>query len=407
MIVPAIIVKDKAFHQEWATVMKVIRLVVNIFIIIVSIATLFAPGSLSGLMKVITWTDLALATADTAIQILKDEIGNTTWGKDFLEAWDMIYLVVGFATALPALGLIFRNGFKILSKLVSVQFREHLAIMLVFAIRASDNFPKFLEGLLVIVLDYATALGSGGFAKMNSLAEHGVYLLKGVEEGSKGVSKFYLCFGDVVLFSGSKADIVKAVNDIITKGKNALAKYLDSLFYAKTGTGGAFKYIDETSSLKIFGQEEPMSCAAACIRQIAKDHGVTISEKAVRDKAATLGFADGTQTHNIGPALSEILPNKTIHHGSVGFDDGLTDMTIGAKRVTNATPHPWIATLRPPGGARHTIIVDQIVGDIVHIRDPWDIGIGFGGKHGVQSTMKLDDFEYFWRGAWFHHVRID
>jgi hypothetical protein len=386
MIVPAIIVKDKAFHQEWATVMKVIRLVVNIFIIIVSIATLFAPGSLSGLMKVITWTDLALATADTAIQILKDEIGNTTWGKDFLEAWDMIYLGVGFATALPALGAILRNGAKLLTYALSADARIQLMAMLLFAVRLSDDLPRFAEGAVQVITNYALALGRTIVSKMTILATEGVYLLKGVREGGSGATEFFLCYKDVVLHLGTRSDIIKSIRDIVSKGKNGLGKYLDRQYVAKTGTGGGFRYLTEATSTKMVGQELEMSCSAACIRQLAKENGKTISEKAARI-AGNFNEIDEIKTQNIGPALQKVLPDNTVAFG-VPSIPGQSWKQV-AEYLSDVYKKPWIAVLKPSGAPNgHAVIVDKIVDGVVYIRDPWDPVVGHGAQFGVEATMK-------------------
>ena len=77
-----------------------------------------------------------------------------------------------------------------------------------------------------------------------------------------------------------------------------------------------------------------------------------------------------------------------------------------AQIISDVTKKPWIATLKHSGGARHTVIVDKINNGLVYIRDPWGAIKGFGGKNGIEAVMKLDDFEYFWKGAKYHNVRV-
>jgi hypothetical protein len=86
LIVPAIFVKDVAFHTEWVEVMKIIRIAIDIFIIIVSVATL-VTGPV-GLALAISLIDLGLATIDIPVQVFADEIGKTDLGKEFLKLWE-------------------------------------------------------------------------------------------------------------------------------------------------------------------------------------------------------------------------------------------------------------------------------------------------------------------------------
>lgn len=171
----------------------------------------------------------------------------------------------------------------------------------------------------------------------------------------------------------------------------------------RTGTGGAFKYLSEISSSKIFCQEEAMSCAAACIRQLAKDNGIEVPESLVRELAKT-DFDTGTQLDRIKEAMKGIFKEMDVQVGTP--DIGINDMKKTAEVISEVTQKPWIATLKPPGGNRHTIIVDKIEDGIVYIRDPWDKTKGFGQENGVEATMSLDDFEYFWKGSRHHHARV-
>lgn len=148
-----------------------------------------------------------------------------------------------------------------------------------------------------------------------------------------------------------------------------------------------------------------MSCAAACIRQLAKDNGINITEEVVRVLARTDGFGDGTQLHRIGPTMREIFIGKEIFD-KTPFINGVSDYKEVAKIISEVTKKPWIATLKPPGKNHHTVIVDKIIDNKVYIRDPWGKNYGFGEEFGVEAIMKLEDFEYFWKGSKFDHARI-
>ena len=138
----------------------------------------------------------------------------------------------------------------------------------------------------------------------------------------------------------------------------------------KTGTGGGFKYLTEVTSARMVGQEQPMSCAAACIRQMVKDIlGKDIGEEAARALAKTVG---GTFVHNIAPALRRVLPGKTIMEGSIDVIRGAEIEAV--EFAMDRARGPWITQMRNPltNNPVHTVIVHEIVEGIVHLRDPWN-----------------------------------
>lgn len=181
----------------------------------------------------------------------------------------------------------------------------------------------------------------------------------------------------------------------------------------RVGTGGSFKYITKKASTRMVGQEQPMSCAAACIRQIAKENGVELSEKVARDVAKTDGTTFGTILDNIGPAIEELLSGKAvkIKHGGTQLlprlDYGqMAQLYSKIARESSLPSNSWIASLKPPGKPRHTILVEKIEDGTVHVRDPWGEGAGYGVEHGVEATIKLEDFVDFWKGSYFHFVLL-
>lgn len=76
------------------------------------------------------------------------------------------------------------------------------------------------------------------------------------------------------------------------------------------GTGGILKYL-EVISRNMLAQEHSMSCAAACIRQLAKDHGIELTEKVIREFARTTEEM-GTFPDGILDALKKIFKDKEI-----------------------------------------------------------------------------------------------
>jgi hypothetical protein len=287
-----------------------------------------------------------------------------------------------------------------------------LAFLSRFIIRFGKACAKGFKGFIRFIEELLQGAKNG--AKAEDLALTAEEIEEVVLKGKKVQSIFNILASARAGFKKVGIEIVSKVDGYLLKWKEKPIFKGDfkevNAFWSKilkpklgTGTGGAFKYLSEISSSKIFCQEEPMSCAAACIRQLAKDNSIDISESAVR-KLANTDVNTGTFLENIKGAMEEIFKGMDIQVGTPWI--GTTDMKKTAEVISEVTKKPWIATLKPPGGTRHTIIVDKIEDGIVYIRDPWDKVKGFGQKNGVEATMSLDDFEYFWKGSKWHHARV-
>jgi predicted double-glycine peptidase len=155
----------------------------------------------------------------------------------------------------------------------------------------------------------------------------------------------------------------------------------------KAGTGGGLRYITEEPTATMVNQELSYSCQAACARQLLSDAGVQISEKQL---LAKMGYVDGYGTTAAGTAavLDELHPR-------LGYAGGAVDPE-GASILFNRDP--WIASLRTDRGTIHTVIVDNLEGDVVQVRDPWGQS-GPGSGTGSQATIMLNDFMEHWHWA--------
>lgn len=402
IVVPAIFVKDMAYHREWEEVEKMIRIGIDIFVIIVSVATLVAgPGSLIGALS---WLDLGIAAADVTFQSFEKEIRKLDGGPEFLDAWEKIYLVGGLVTSIPLVGVVLKNGSKLLYKVSSIEFRSQLTGMLKHTLKSVKNFPVYAKGQFQIITDFARAFGAHNVAKMQQLANEGVLFIKGIKEGDIA-SLYSLVYKGILIKSGDFKSFIRDASELVKKGKGRLGRLLDELYFTNAGTGGYFKYLTETPSLRMVGQDQPMSCAAACIRQMAKENGKTITEEVARRAAKTKGFTSGTDFENIAPALREIL-GKEVFSGTPDIAGIGGNMQKTARVLSASIKRPWIAVLVPYKLPAHTVIVDNIVDDIVYIRDPWDTVKGFGAPNGVEATMNLKDFEQLWYGSNYSCIYI-
>ena len=151
----------------------------------------------------------------------------------------------------------------------------------------------------------------------------------------------------------------------------------------------------------MFAQEHKMSCAAACIRQLAKDKGINITEQAVRNIANTTEEF-GTFIDDIGPTLKKNFINNEIHFGHANMPQ------LSSKEIAEilSKNNSWIAVIKPTNGIEHTIIIDKIVRKKVFIRDPWPInGISKTAK-GVEAVIDIDDFVISWERVGQYFARI-
>lgn len=158
----------------------------------------------------------------------------------------------------------------------------------------------------------------------------------------------------------------------------------------RTGTGGVLKYI-EVLSRNMVAQEHNMSCAAACIRQLAKDNGIEMTESAIRKLAGTTEEL-GTYEKGMSDAAKKIFKENGFSEGTIDHIPVETSelITILAKKK------PWVAWIKEsPNGGNHAIIIDKFENGLVHIRDPWPIE-GINKGKGVEATIKLEDFETVW-----------
>jgi hypothetical protein len=158
------------------------------------------------------------------------------------------------------------------------------------------------------------------------------------------------------------------------------------------GTGGGLRYLAEEAALDMVNQERSHSCQAACARQLLKDAGVDISED---DLLAKIGYYEGygTTANSTATILSELHPTLAYKGGAIPEEA----LAILFRR------DPWIVNVRTDRGKVHSIIVDRLDGDIVHVRDPWGLD-GPGSGTGTVATIKLADFRAHWHWAFYNAV---
>lgn len=195
----------------------------------------------------------------------------------------------------------------------------------------------------------------------------------------------------------------KAINDLKGLNNRQLKDIFDRL---ETGSGGFYRY-KKILSRDMIKQEKWMSCAAACVKRYADDLGIKITESEIRLLAKTT--ESGTDGKDLFFTMRKIFKDKEIFAKSyfddiddiINFETMIVD-TGGKSFITNVGQFP----------NKHTIIIDKITGNNVHIRDPWPLEVdeafekGIRGvelekifeqsNNGVEAILDLNEFKNLW-----------
>lgn len=238
--VTALFVKDIADELEWAEIMDSVRLGINIFVMVVSLATLMAgPGAF---LCVLSTIDLSLAGADSVILGLKEELMRAEGGGEFLALWEKVYVIGGIATAGPLVvtGL-FSAGARLWAKLSSGGARDFVAAVLTRIVMETRISSFELSAFRVIPWEEVRTLSPGAAAIRASVCkgmeELGIVMGIGRSAETGEDLYFILWKGDVV----EAGDFVKVrgrLTEIMRNGVSKAVEWLDNYF----DTVGLVKY---------------------------------------------------------------------------------------------------------------------------------------------------------------------
>ncbi len=227
--VPAIFVKDIAYHAEWETISKRIRLGVDILLIALSAATLFSGASL--LFTTLAIVDIGIATADISIQAFEEEIRKLPGGQKFLDTWEEVYFAAGIITGVAALPSLITSGAKLLLKINSAGVRIQLKSMLSYTLERMERFPRFINKKYEIITDFSR-LDKRGNQFYNNLVKitenKGVLVLEGVIQGERN-SNLFLIHGGMTIFKGNKRQLRKLLKRVFKNGDSGVDTFLRKL----------------------------------------------------------------------------------------------------------------------------------------------------------------------------------
>ncbi|PTT76441.1 cysteine peptidase family C39 domain-containing protein, partial [Chryseobacterium sp. HMWF001] len=254
------------------------------------------------------------------------------------------------------------------------------------------GFIKFVEELLQ---------GAKSGAKAENLAEEAHDIEEVVLKGQKPLSIYKIPTSVIRGLQSVGIEIIGRAKDYLLKWKNKKIFIGDweevTNFWRKilkpklgTGTGGTLKYL-EVLSRNMVDQEHSMSCAAACIRQLAKDNGIEMTEASIRELAGTTKLF-GTTDLGIELALRDIFKDKEIE--ALTYRE-YPDEEMHEIITQISERGSWIGSIHPMGGKKHAVIIDKVLDSKVYIKDPWPLE-GIGNGSGVEAIVDLEEFSKLW-----------
>lgn len=217
LVVPAIYIKDIAYHQEWQRILDAIRLIADILIVFASVITALALPI--GLATAVSLLDFATAIADLNVLSIQGELSKTPEGRKFLENWNTFVSVSGGLSLAAVLPDLLISGGKLMASLgkQSLLLIDKVASMLKLAILTSKNLAVKIRGNITI---YTNALLISDFHVFDGLAsglytmqKEGVLMIK-VDDAINGVAqtKYMLVYNEAVIVESQS--IKQLANDI-------------------------------------------------------------------------------------------------------------------------------------------------------------------------------------------------
>ncbi|RZJ63242.1 MAG: hypothetical protein EOO47_28725, partial [Flavobacterium sp.] len=189
--------------EEWEVVMQNIRIAADLVAIVIGVLTLPTGNPYFLLLAI---ADITLAGADITIQVFKEEILKCEGGAEFLETWENIYAVGGFAIAgLTLVGGFYQLAAKLLITVTKESAKNYLKSLVIKAI-LETNISNFQKSTLKVVEPKEIFLGAQYKALGQEMAGNGVIFLSGQKEG-KFAESYAAMYKGAVIDEFSKAEL--------------------------------------------------------------------------------------------------------------------------------------------------------------------------------------------------------
>ncbi|SFN64397.1 Papain fold toxin 1, glutamine deamidase [Chryseobacterium oleae] len=253
--VPAIYIKALADEREWEVVLQNIRIAADIVAVILGLLTLPTGNPYFLLLAI---ADISLAGADLTIQAFKEEILKYEGGKEFLEAWEKIYVYGGSALiAANIAGGFYLGAARLLTKIAEGEVKNYLK-SLVIKVVLETNITNFTEDSIKLLSSGKEAFFDSNYllrlVPVQRLIDKGVLIISGKATESRSYLKEYVfIYKGEKIAAGSAAEINKKLAGALKAGAkdDEIIAFLDGMErLAKIESGEALDNIYE--ALKYF-----------------------------------------------------------------------------------------------------------------------------------------------------------
>lgn len=139
-------------------------------------------------------------------------------------------------------------------------------------------------------------------------------------------------------------------------------------------------YLRKAPSKRMVRQEHPLSCGAACARQLLLDDGIDRPEAEIRELAMFAPELGGIFCSPLAAGLDQLGGGRRYRGGVI--DPSWHDVLFASA--------PFVAML-----VDHWVIVDHVDAQTVQIRDPAGLP-ETDDAAGFEGVMRRDDFDELW-----------
>ena len=266
---PAIYVKDIAYHAEWERTMMAIRIAIDLLILIIPFGT--AVTAIQMFFKVVMIVDKVIAGVDIFVNAFREDIAKWPFGEEILKAWDKLYHIVGLTT-----GIIFAPaGLIAISKVLNLGGRIILegskrgviaagypsAVFFIDSLENTMRMSPYLRTLVAgkfrILLNLTELnINAVAYKKINILRDQGAIVVeKAVLENGKYVRSHVLTYEQSILAEGKTLpELEKNVSKFFDKGGKLLMKELEAV----SGLGKFDEFITVGGKVKHAGNKKEL-----------------------------------------------------------------------------------------------------------------------------------------------------
>ena len=228
--VPAIFVKDIAFHGEWGEIMKIIRIGAGLVFLIIGIITL---GTASGpLLVLLAMIEIGVALTDMVIIANEDQLMQSEKGLQFLENYNNITMGLAIVTGIPVLiRSTLKLGAKLLGKTTIDATRRFLAVSLAKLILESNISSFSLRSAKHIQFGkhWLKTDGIASLSDLTRLENNNATMLRFTDDNGKAVGYGMLYEGEIII-SGGANEVRRKLDNMLKFRGSSLTSALNDLW---------------------------------------------------------------------------------------------------------------------------------------------------------------------------------